>query len=172
MRTILLTILIMAGTPALAEVKSASDGGFEVSRTVTIAAPADRVYGLLARPAEWWNSAHTYSGKAANLSLEAIAGGCFCEALPGGGSVQHARVVFAAPGKLLRLSGAFGPLQAEAVTGTLTFNLDPQTSGTVVTMNYVVGGYVRGGAAKLAAPVDVVMGDQIEGLKKAAEAAR
>src|SRR3546814_9802807 len=40
-------------------------------------------YRLLSQPGRWWNGAHSYSGSAANLRLEPVAGGCFCEALPG-----------------------------------------------------------------------------------------
>src|SRR3546814_10432451 len=81
------------------------------------------IYRLLSQPGRWWNGAHSYSGSAANLRLEPVAGGCFCEALPGEegrvGSVEHARVIHAAPDRQLRLSGALGPLPAEAGTGTL-----------------------------------------------------
>ena len=48
---------------------------------------------------------------AKNLSIDARPGGCFCEKLPNGGGVEHARVVYVAPREVLRLSGALGPLQ-------------------------------------------------------------
>jgi hypothetical protein len=37
--------------------------------------------------------------------------------------------------------------------------------GTEVTQTYVVGGYIRGGAKNFAAPVDQVLGEQLNGLK-------
>ena len=49
--------------------------------------------------------------------MELHAGGCFCERLKDGGSVQLLQVVYAAPGEGLRLRGALGPLQTEASTG-------------------------------------------------------
>lgn len=53
------------------------------------------------------------------------------------------------------MTGALGPLQAEAVTGTLTFRLDPETDKTTrIPLEYVVGGYVRAGADTLAPKVD------------------
>ena len=83
------------------------------------------VYRELGQGRRWWDPAHTWSGSARNLKLEPKAGGCFCEKLADGGSVQHGRVIFAQPGKLLRLEGALGPLQDMAVTGVLSFNLAP-----------------------------------------------
>ena len=43
----------------------------------------------------WWNPEHSYSGVAANFSIDARAGGCFCERLKDG-SVAHMTVVFVA----------------------------------------------------------------------------
>jgi hypothetical protein len=40
-----------------------------------------------------------FSRDAANLSTELRAGGCFCERLKDGRSVQHLQVVYAAPRK-------------------------------------------------------------------------
>ncbi len=167
-------VLAFAG-PAPGEVRSASDAGFEVTSVVDVAASPDAVYSLIVTPGRWWDSAHTYSGDARNMAMEPRAGGCFCETVPAKagqpqGTVEHARVIYAQPGKLLRLSGALGPLQAEAVTGTLTFSLAPTAQGTRVELGYVVGGYVRSGAKALAPAVDSVLGQQLAGLKRAAEA--
>ena len=81
-------VLAVAGT-ASAEVKSVTANGFEVATTGTIAAPADRVYAALGEVGHWWDPSHTFSRDAANLSMELRAGGCFCERLKDGGSVQH-----------------------------------------------------------------------------------
>lgn len=164
--TLLAAALLLLATPAHAEVKSATDAGFEVSRTLTINATPAQVYRALGAPSRWWSKAHTYSGDARNLSMLLRAGGCFCEKIPaGGGTVEHARVVYAQPGKLLRVQGSFGPLQSEGVTGTLTWALKAVPGGTEVTQNYVVGGYIRSGARGFAAPVDQVLGEQLSGLK-------
>lgn len=155
--------------PAAAEVKSATEAGFDIAKTVEIAAPPAIVYAALVVPSRWWNGAHSYSGKAANLSIDPRAGGCFCETLPDKGSVEHARVIHAQPGQMLRLQGGLGPLQAEAAIGTLSFALQPSDKGTTVEMRYVIGGYIAGGAAKLAQPVDQVMGEQLDRLKASVE---
>ena len=161
--------LLLIPTPAMAEVKSATDGGFDIVTTADVAASPAQLYVMLVTPARWWNKAHTYSGDAKNLSIDAQAGGCFCEALKDRGSVEHARVIFAQPARLLRLQGALGPLQADAVTGTLSFALTPAGSGTRVEMHYSVGGYRAGGFAALAPMVDTVLGEQLAALKAAAE---
>ncbi|WP_242125614.1 SRPBCC family protein [Sphingobium sp. Sx8-8] len=161
--------------PAHGAVTASSDIGFAVENSVDVAADAGTVYRLLGQPGRWWSKEHSFSGNAANLSLKPVAGGCFCETVPGqggqAGSVEHARVVYAAPDRQLRLSGALGPLQAEAVTGTLNFDIVPAGKGVRIVMSYVVGGYVRMGTAKIAPVVDRVLAEQLAGLKRAAEAA-
>jgi uncharacterized protein YndB with AHSA1/START domain len=160
-----LALALAFATPAAAEVKSATPAGFEVQSTLVVAATPEQTYAMLGRIGQWWNKDHSWSGDAANLNLELRAGGCFCERLKAGGGVEHMRVVYAEPGKQLRLQGGLGPLQAEAVAGTLTWTLKAVPGGTEVTQNYVVGGYVRGGADKFAAPVDMVLGQQLAGLQ-------
>lgn len=59
----------------------------------------------------WWDAANSYSGDAANFYLEPRALGCFCEKLPGGGSIAHMQVVYVEPGAVLRMLGGLGPLQ-------------------------------------------------------------
>jgi hypothetical protein len=100
------------------------------------------------------------------MSLKLKAGGCFCERVPKDrGSVEHMRVVQARPGQLLRLQGGLGPLQGEGATGTLTWSLKAVEGGTEVTQSYVVGGYIRFGAEKLAPLVDGVMTGQLKNLQ-------
>lgn len=172
MRTMIMAagLALLAVGAARAEVVDAQANGFEVRREVVVNAPAAMVWETLVRPAKWWTSAHTWSGSAANLSLGAASGGCFCERLPNGGSVLHMTTVNAAPGTRLVLSGALGPLQSSGATGALTFTLAEANGKTTVTVTYDVGGYFKGGLDKLAAPVDAVIGQQVAGLKAAAEA--
>ena len=101
----------MAVQRASAEVVSVAGNGFELRETAHTAASSDKVYAALLLPSRWWNSAHTFSQSASNLTLDARAGGCWCETLPNGGSVEHMRVVYVSPGKTLRLRGALGPFQ-------------------------------------------------------------
>lgn len=154
--------------PAWAEVRSASPAGFELVNVATVAATPEQVFAMLGQPARWWSKAHTYSGDAANLRQELRAGGCFCETIPAdGATIEHGRVIYAQPAKLLRLHAALGPLQQEGVAGALTWALKPVAGGTEVTQSYVVGGFVRAGADRLAPIVDRVMAEQLSGLQRA-----
>ena len=151
---------------AEAAVTETREGSFTIETTVLVDAKPLTTYRDLTRVGSWWDPAHTWSGAARNLKLEARAGGCFCETLADKGSVQHGRVVFAQPGKLLRLQGALGPLQDMAVSGVLSFALAPDGPGTRVTMTYRVAGVLTMESAKLAPLVDQVMGIQLNRLKE------
>ncbi|MBO9709855.1 MAG: SRPBCC family protein [Caulobacter sp.] len=163
------TALALIGTTASAAVVDAAPNGFEVRREVVIAAPADRVYAALSQPSAWWSGEHTWSGSAASLSLAPMAGGCFCEKLPGGGSVLHMTVVYAQPGKALRLFGALGPLQASGASGHLAWTLSEADGRTTLVQTYDVGGYMKGGLDRIAPTVDQVLGQQLDRLKAYAE---
>jgi hypothetical protein len=163
---IALMLASMQVAPAAAEVLSVSGNGFEIRETAHTAGSPEKAYAALLLPARWWSSDHTFSGSAANLVLDARAGGCWCETLPNGGSVEHLRVLFAAPGKTLRLRGAMGPFQALAVDGVLTWNLKGGPDGTDISVSYAVGGYSKDGFDELAKAADHVIGEQLERLKK------
>lgn len=157
--------------PASAEVTAVSAGSFVIESTVTIDAPRDRVWQSVRAPQSWWDPEHTYSGDSANLYLDAQATGCFCERTPKDkGSIEHAHVVYVAPGRMIRMTGGLGPLQAEAVQATLSLKLDAEGEGaTKVTLTYVVGGFMRQGGETLAPLVDKVFSIQLARLKTAAE---
>jgi len=163
MRSILL-LGLLAASPALAEVKSSTPAGFEVERKAVVKASPEAVYAQIGRIGEWWNPAHSYSGKAANLRLELKAGSCFCESFGQGGTIEHMRVVYADPKTAIRLSGGLGPLQTEAVAGTLVWSFKAVEGGTELTQSYLVSGLVRGGIQSFAAPVDMVLGEQFDRL--------
>ncbi|KTE01547.1 SRPBCC family protein [Sphingopyxis sp. H115] len=154
-----------------AKVIDQGEGGFTVAHTAQVAATPADVWKMLRMPQNWWSKDHSWSGDAANFWLDSQAGGCFCEKLPdsgsGLGSVQHARIVFAKPDEMLRLSGAFGPLQGEALAGTLTIQIKETPTGSALRFDYVVGGYMRFKVADIAPAVDAVIGEQLAGLAKA-----
>ena len=172
MRPAIIALMWLIAAPAAAaEVAEAAPDHFVVGQTVTIAAPIERVWATLRSPQKWWDKEHTYSGDSANLYLDSQATGCFCEKLPGKGSVEHGHIVYVEPPRALRLRTALGPLQREGVDGALTITLDSQSEGTKVTLAYVVGGFARAGLDKLAPKVDEVLAVQMAHLKEAAEAA-
>ena len=170
--TVAICFAILAA-PAYGEVLESTAAGFLVRNTVAINAPPAKVYAALTEGVGgWWDPAHTFSNDAHNLSVEAKPGGCFCERLPDGGGVQHMRVVYASPGKLLRLTGAIGPLQEAALTGTMTWNLAQAGGGTTVELTYAVGGFRAGGFRDIPTVVDRVLHEQLARLKALVETGR
>lgn len=171
--SIALAMVLAAATPAAAEVTASQDNGFAVRHTVTVSADPDAAFAMLRTPAKWWDKAHTWTGNADNLYMDAQAGGCFCELIQNDattetgvpqrtlrGSVQHMQILYVDPGKMLRLSGALGPLQGEAMAGTMTISLSPIAGGTRLTFEYVAGGFMRMAASDIAPAVDGVIGAQ------------
>jgi len=167
--TAMVALCVITTSPAFAEVADSSANGFTVKISTQIqAAPAD-VYARIMKVGEWWDSSHTYSQDANNLSIEERPGGCFCEKLPNGGGVQHMEVVLLIPGKLLRMRGGLGPLQGMATAGSMTFALTAANGGTKLDVTYAVTGYSAQGLNSIAAPVDHVLSEQIARLRNSVE---
>jgi uncharacterized protein YndB with AHSA1/START domain len=148
-----------------AGVVEARENAFSIESVVTTSAPPKLVYRALGNVGEWWDPEHTWSGSARNMSMDLQAGGCFCEKLADGGSIEHGRVIYAQPGVIVRLHSSLGPLQEMPVTGVLTFKLTPEGSGTTIAMTYRVAGALTMESAKLAPIVDHVMSVQLAKLK-------
>jgi uncharacterized protein YndB with AHSA1/START domain len=176
MRSSLLTLPIVCAilaAPARGEVTDTNAGGFSVRNAATINASPAKVYtALTEKIGAWWDPAHTFSHDSRNLSVDAKPGGCFCERLPEGGGVQHMSVVYASPGKLLRLTGAIGPLQEAALVGTMTWKLSQTGTATTVELVYTVGGFRAGGFRDIPTVVDGVLRGQLTRLKAFVEAGR
>lgn len=148
-------------TMAQAEVTATSDHGFTLTHEVTLNADADTVWATLVDPATWWNGDHSWSGDAANFSLDPVGGGCFCERWDGN-EVKHMEIASAMPGKRLVMRGALGPLQGLGVTGALSWIIVPDEEDdmkTTLTVTYNVGGYDPNMDA-WPGPVDRVIGEQ------------
>jgi hypothetical protein len=82
---------------------------------------------------------------------------------------MHLTVVYVNPGKTLRLRGALGPFQGLAVTGALTWKLEPAADGTNLSLTYALGGYNKDGFAQLSQAGDDVLTTQVGRLKKLLE---
>jgi hypothetical protein len=159
-----------AAVPAQAEVTASGPTGFIVKIELPVAAAPGVVYDRFVQIGRWWNEAHSYSGKAANLTLENRVGGCFCETLADGGFVRHMDVVFAMPGKALRLSGGLGPLQPMGASGVMAFQFKAEGTGSRLSMIYTVSGFADGKALTDIAPaVDGVLSEQLTRLKRFVE---
>ena len=162
--------LVILSPMAVHSAPQVTQNGFLVKFDITVNAPVAKVYdALVGQIGSWWDSEHTYSGDAKNLSIDARPGGCFCERLPKGGGIEHARVIYVAPREILRLSGALGPLQASGVAGTLTWTLTSDKENTRIQLSYNVGGFIEGGFDKIAPAVESVLRVQLDRLKQFAE---
>jgi uncharacterized protein YndB with AHSA1/START domain len=168
MPCLLLIAAFAPGSPR-AETSQVSPAGFVSQLREEVSVQPDVVWRAIVQLPRWWSGRHSYSGDARNFSLDAQAGGCFCERWGDGHSVQHARVLMVQNGRVLRLGGAFGPLQDLAVNGVLTIVTSAQDGRTFLRMTYRVVGNTGSGLDKLAAPVDQVIGEQFRRLKKLAE---
>ncbi len=157
--------------PASAEVKSLGDNGFWVFQVAEVDAAPDVIWKRMISPKDYWDAEHSWSGSIAGFSIDPRAGGCFCELIQSKGSdgklkttgsVEHMRVIYAEPSKVLRMQGAMGPLQSEAMLGTMTMAIEPLKSGTgsKISWSYVAGGYMRYKTAEIAPAVDKVFGEQ------------
>jgi hypothetical protein len=152
---------------AQAEVKQAAADGFLLAYSAPVSATPAKAWVDLAQVQHWWSDEHTWSGKAANLSLQPTAGGCFCERWPQG-SAEHGHVVMALPERLLRLDASLGPLQEFALKGMLSFwiKAGEEGKGAVFDVEYRVNGAAASGLDQLAPQVDSVLGAQIGRLQR------
>ena len=77
-----LAVLALAGG-ARAEVVDKGAYGFRLKTVQQVAAPPEAVFKAIGEIGKWWTDAHTYSGKAANMTMPLTPNACFCEAMPG-----------------------------------------------------------------------------------------
>jgi len=167
----LLAFCVLWCSSAFAGVADSAANGFTIKIAVTIqASPAD-VYNKLLRVGDWWDSQHTFSGSAHNMSIEDKPLGCWCEKV-GNGAVRHMQVITAIPAKSLVFSGALGPLQSMAVSGSMSFSFMEDQGATKLQVTYAVGGYLAAGLNKLAGPVDTVLTQQINRFRNFVEQGR
>lgn len=154
---------------AHAEVIDSSAAGFTVKTVLTVKASPEVVMDkLIHNVGDWWPSLHTYSHDSHNLKIEAKPGGCFCEKV-GDGFVKHLEMIHYRPPGYVAFSGAMGPLQAQAVTGTLQVQFTAVDGGTKLEMTYSVAGYSPKGLMSLAGIYDSVLADQFTRLKNYVE---
>lgn len=164
----LITCLIVTG--ANADVLDAAPGGFTISHQVEISAARIDVYNAAVNHiGDWWSDDHTLSGDAGNMTIEPRVQGCFCEKLGEAGGVVHLTVTFVNPGIIIRLTGGLGPLGLMGVNGNMTWEFNDSEAGTIVTLNYAVGGYMADGLDSIAEAVNDVLIEQMASLKSFAE---
>ena len=157
-----------AGRNALAEVLDATPLGFTVSNRVAVPVTAAEAWDALVNDIDaWWPRDHTWWDSDSTLTIDAVAGGCFCERTgdtTDDRQARHLEVAFVDPEHLLRLLGGLGPLQGLGLHGVLEFRLTPAGTGTSIEMWYRTGGYVAEDLVALAPIVDAVQAQQVQGL--------
>lgn len=148
--------LVVFAAPAWAEVKDVTPQGFTLENSETVPVDALTAWKALVGDVDkWWPRDHTF-WRGSTLSIEAHAGGCFCER-EGERETRHQEVIFVDPGKLLRMTGALGPAQAMGLSGVLEFRLAPAAAGgTTITMFSRTGGYTPDDLSRLAPVADRV----------------
>lgn len=143
---------------ANAEVLDADAHGFTIRISTAVSAARIDVYrAAVDHIGSWWHSDHTISGYAENLYIDAHVPGCFCEKLGSGAGIAHMMVTYVSPGIIVRLTGGLGPLGLMGVGGNMTWEFDDADQGTVVTLNYAVGGYYKDGLDSIAPAVNGVL---------------
>jgi len=160
MRPIIIAALIaLAASPATAGVRESGPDHFTIVHTAFVGRSPDAQWAALIDWPGWWPDAHSWSGSAANLDLDPEADGELEEEWGDGNSVLHGIVLNAQPGKLLRMTAPFGPLQAMPVTAILDIALTPEGDGTRVTLTHRVAGAPHQKLDQLAPAVDAVMAE-------------
>jgi hypothetical protein len=162
-----LVLVGLLALPAHAAVKDSSAAGFTLENAQDVPASVQDTWDALVDDVgKWWPADHTWWGDASDLSIQARAGGCFCER-DGARQARHMTVAFVDPGRTLRLVGGLGPLQGMGLDGALEFRLAANDAGgTRITMWYRAGGYTPDDLSKLAPVVDQVMAAQLGGLAR------
>lgn len=157
---------------AAAEVTDSAANGFTTVNSLVVAADRPAAWAAAIDVGRWWSSAHTMSGDATRMTIEPRAQGCFCESLGQEAGVVHLTVMSVMPGTSLRLSGGLGPLGLMGVYGNMTWDFEDADGGTRIRFKYAVGGYMDGGLARIAGPVDAVLGEALGRLKSYIETGR
>ena len=153
---------MLVATPAAAEVLGASPNGFEIRESVQLVIPPDQAFDAFEQVGSWWNPAHTYSGKAANMRVALSLGACLCERF------EDRRRDRAFARRLCRAEQARDPdrvARAAAVRGDVgRHGSDRRADRRRVARNDELsrGGFYKGGADKLAPLVDQVLADQMK----------
>ena len=157
--------LALAAGPIPAAVLDSSAAGFTVENSIVVPVDAKTAWrGLVDNVDRWWPKDHSWFGAQGKFTIDARAGGCFCERA-GVRQALHMTVSHVDPHKVLRMLGGLGPLQGMGLHGALDWTFAPAEGGTRVTLRYVVGGYATADLAKLAPVVDKVQALQLGGLE-------
>ena len=166
MRKSLLALCLSISTiNSYGEVLLVAETGFIIENSIQVSANRESTWRAFTQQiGQWWPADHTWWGDSSGLTIDAVAGGCFCEK-NGDRSAEHMRIAFVDPFNLMRMTGGLGPLQGMGMYGALDWVFETNAQGTRVTMTYRVNGISADGFEGLAPIVDRVQALQIGGLK-------
>jgi len=124
-----ITATAIFGPAAQAEVKLLAYGGYSVELEVILPVSPNVAYDAATGDiGAWWD--HSFSQHPKRLYIEAKPGGGFYEIFDDSGNgVQHAVVIYADRGKLLRFTGPLG-FSGNALDAVITYEFKPEGSGT------------------------------------------
>lgn len=145
---------------AQAEVDTVTEHGITIKSNIHLNTDRQSAFSQLLKIGDWWLSDHSWFGSSKAMQIDARAGGCWCE-INGDKSAVHGVISQINPGKLLRLNAQLGPLQEQAVSGVLTFQLEDVGSGSHLYTTYTVNGFSAEAAKEWAPIVDYVINEQI-----------
>ena len=146
--------LSLFALPAAAEVVARTADSFTLRYAVDSGIAPEKIGPSLADLPRWWDSAHTYSGSADNLSLDLMPGGCWCERLADGSDFDHGRTVSVTADSYV-FHAPFGPMRGKTTMAELTVTWPAANGGRSLTWTMVVEGP---GIGAMADAIDAVMG--------------
>lgn len=146
-------LVLIAATPAVAQVVERSPDHFVIRYEIALEAGPEDFADAVQNIGVWWNPDHTYSGDAANLSIALDPGACLCEALADGSVFEHGAVAEYDPETGVLIDAPLGPLHGRAERSDLSIGW----AGNTLVMSFVVRGP---GLGAFADPVEAVMRDQ------------
>lgn len=162
-------LIAMNASPLMGEVTQSAPDGFQIKISMSTPLDPSRTYRAFVEDfSKWWDASHSYSGKAANLSLD-LDRNCMLETLGDGGFVRHMEISYCEKDKAVRLLGGMGPLQEMGIHGAMTFSFEQMDEATVISLTYNVTGASFQKLDQVAEPVDGVLTQQMERLKKYCE---
>lgn len=147
-------VMALFAGPVSAEVVARAADSFTLRYAVGAEIAPGDIPGTLTDLPKWWDSAHTYSGSAANLSLDLTPGGCWCEKLADGTDFDHGRTVSVEADRMV-FHAPFGPMRGKTSRADLTVTWPAANRGWTPTWTMVVEGP---GIGAMAEAIDAVMG--------------
>jgi uncharacterized protein YndB with AHSA1/START domain len=135
-------------SPLHAETKEIKTAAFQIQQEVVIAAKPETVYDAATGDISgWWD--HHMSEHPKKLYIEAKPGGCFCEIFDDAGNgAQHAVVIYADRGKVLRFAGPLG-FSGMAIDSVTTYEFLPDPAGTKLRVTVNITGQIDEQTAQL-----------------------